>query len=348
MSTVINVNRLSSAEDELEIVLLAAASSKAAYGPSSFNLQLIKDPLPTLDSVEEVTSAARDGSIKACIIASNTSSTNYTIIVAFRGTASLVDWLVNLDGDEEDATSFVNNTQSNEAKIPAVADTLITAHAGLLRVANAMAPTVCKKIMSQVEASLNPTELPILLLTGHSAGGGVAGLIAAHIRACRADILSRFRVVHCVTFAAPPVLSSPMISEPSSLSLGISLNIVNFGDIVPRATKTYIRSLLALYTERAEDVIDLEWDFGEPDLWNYGLNVLLIDVVGIGHNLSSDADLSHDNESTNDAKPRIRAFQVSNDVWRWMACGSVKTHPMDVYLKALEGFRDTFDPDESR
>lgn len=123
--------------------------------------------MPTLESVEQVTPAARDGSIKACIIASHAVAPSSTIVVAFRGTASLVDWLVNIDGDLEDAASFVNHdvNSSSSTGSPAVADILITAHAGLLRVAKAMATAVCDKVLNSLTVVSQPAELPILLLT---------------------------------------------------------------------------------------------------------------------------------------------------------------------------------------
>ena len=94
---------------------------------------------------------------------------------------------MNIDGDLEDAASFVDHDVNPSSSIgsPAVADT----PAGLLRVAKAMATAVCDKVLNDLTAVSQPAKLPILLLTGHSAGGGVAGLIAAHIRAQRADIL---------------------------------------------------------------------------------------------------------------------------------------------------------------
>jgi hypothetical protein len=115
--------------------------------------------------------------------------------------------------------------------------------------------------------------------------------------------------------------------------------MVNFGDIVPRASKSYIRSLLALYSERAEHIVDRRWDFGEPDAWNYGRNVLLIDV--------SDPDAQDDNHASAEAgdsadvgdEPDIRAFGVSSDMWKHLAFGSIKTHPMDVYLESMTGLR---------
>ena len=129
-----------------------------------------------------------------------------------------------------------------------------------------------------------------------------------------------------MTFAAPPILSSLTVAGPSSLLRGLSLNVVNFGDVVPRVSKTYIRSLLALYTERAEHLVDREWNFGEPELWNYGLNVLLLDTSGLDeYNRESGPDLDYNDEGADGDVPYVRAFQVSNEIWKQLAFGSVKT-----------------------
>jgi hypothetical protein len=315
-------------------MLLAAASSRAAYATDT------ADPPPTslhiLDSVEQSTSASRDGSIKACILVSRETSTSVYLVVAFRGTASLVDWLVNLDGDLEDATAFLSPSQIGET--PASGHSMTTvAHAGLLRVATAMVPNLCDKILNHTPTFSN-SKPPILLLTGHSAGGGVAGLVSAHIRAQRGDILSRFATVHCVTFAAPPVIGSPTVQESLSLPSPLSLNIVNFQDIVPRASKAYIRSILALYSERAENVIEEEWDFGEPDVWNYGSNILLMDISnGVDDdNNEAIAEGADSNQAAEEDLPNVRAFKIDNEIWKRLAFGSVRTHPMEKYLNGIE------------
>jgi hypothetical protein len=334
---------------ELNIVLLAATSAKAAYGEVPTNPTSIQGLHATSGSVEQVTNAARDGSIKACFLSSHTIAAESAIVVAFRGTVSLVDWLVNLDGDLDEGNSFVTSNSQTHSDDGTTAETVVLAHAGLLRVAKAMAPIVCSKIIAAADSSPADTDSLVLLLTGHSAGGGVAGLITAHLRAQRSDILARFRAVHCVTFAAPPVLSPPMITpQTSPLSTGLSLNFVNFGDIVPRASKTYIRSLLNMYAARAEQMDDCEWDFGIPELWNYGSNVLLMDVSGIEKQeevsmSGAEARQGENQEGDDDDEPEIRAFDISNDVWKRMAFGSVRTHPMSVYMEALEAVKDGFE-----
>ena len=37
--------------------------------------------------------------VKACVITGKSNAEKITVVVAFKGSASLIDWIVNLDGD---------------------------------------------------------------------------------------------------------------------------------------------------------------------------------------------------------------------------------------------------------
>ena len=95
-----------------------------------------------------------------------------------------------------------------------------------------------------------------LVITGHSAGGAVATLLYAHMRAHVHSELSiltrRFKRVHCITFGTPPVSLLP-IGKPIDRHLrkSLFLSFINEGDPVTRADKAYARSLLELYTSPA-------------------------------------------------------------------------------------------------
>jgi hypothetical protein len=131
-----------------------------------------------------------------------------------------------------------------------------------------MLPTICSNIISRrqvlnnnIEDRKSSTEI---LFTRHSAGGGVAALICAHTRNRCLEIVQSFQNIHCITFAAPPVLDPLRAIFTDHNSPGIiTLNIVNNGDIVPRAEKNYISSLLKLYSERADHPSREQWDFGK-------------------------------------------------------------------------------------
>jgi hypothetical protein len=63
--------------------------------------------LSVIDVAIEVSKASRDGMIKACVITSRKRGDDQLLVVAIRGTVSLVDWLVNLDGDLEPTGDFL-------------------------------------------------------------------------------------------------------------------------------------------------------------------------------------------------------------------------------------------------
>ena len=92
-------------------------------------------------------------------------------------------------------------------------------------------------------------------------------------------------------------------------------------------------------------MVDREWNFGEPELWNYGLNVLLLDTSGLDeYNRESGAELDYNDEGADGAVPYVRAFQVSDEIWKQLAFGSVKTHPIDVYLEELRALKNKSRP----
>ena len=150
----------------------------------------------------------------------------------------------------------------------------------------------------------------------------MAALICAHIHNHCPEITQAFQKIHCITFAAPPVLTPlSVVTTGLDASKGMTLNMVNYGDIVPRAEKNYIRSLLALYRERMEHPSGNPWDFGRPTTFNYGQIVILQDT----------------SENEEDGA-RVHAYRVSQELWQTLAFGSIRAHPMAVYLEAVDEF----------
>ncbi|KAL8340922.1 hypothetical protein RB601_006837 [Gaeumannomyces tritici] len=95
------------------------------------------------------------------------------VVVAVRGSASVVDWLVNLDTGLVPCPQLVNIPESRSTPAPKV-------HRGFANCAMTLAPA----IKQQIEAVLNEMQSQDreieMVFTGHSAGGAVASLLFCH------------------------------------------------------------------------------------------------------------------------------------------------------------------------
>ncbi|KHN97277.1 Lipase, class 3 [Metarhizium album ARSEF 1941] len=159
------------------------------------------------------------------------------IVFAIRGTASFSDWAVNLNMAPSPPTDFLDDEGNS-------------CHAGFLSVARKTVKPVAARLRQLLEE--NPRRAGYsLLLTGHSAGGAVAALLYSHMLSSTDSELARlavcFRRIHCVTFGAPPVSLLPLKTpKRRDLRKSLFLSVVNEGDPVARASKSYVRSLVAL------------------------------------------------------------------------------------------------------
>lgn len=184
-----------------------------------------------------------------------------TIVFAIRGTATFMDWTVNLNTAPASPKGFLDDPGN-------------FCHAGFLSVARSMVAPVAARLRRLLEEDPGRRSYS-LLLTGHSAGGAVAALLYSHMmgsgRNGSSSELSQlagcFRRVHCVTFGAPPVSLLPLTApEPAADDGGSSstattgggngrkslfLSFVNEGDPVARADKAYVKSLLELFAAPA-------------------------------------------------------------------------------------------------
>jgi Lipase (class 3) len=99
------------------------------------------------------------------------------VVVAIRGTASVHDWMVNLnDGsDTPTADKFLGNDAN---------DVPFRVHSGFLACAKGMLLPVVGALANALEAAKKTSpasKAPVLLFAGHSAGGAVATLLYGHI-----------------------------------------------------------------------------------------------------------------------------------------------------------------------
>ncbi|CAH0044265.1 unnamed protein product [Clonostachys solani] len=177
---------------------------------------------------------------KAMVIKSVPMDHMRTIVFAVRGTASFMDWTVNLHAAPTSPSGFLDD-KSN------------LCHSGFLTVARRMVKPVASRLKQLLEEDPSRSKYS-LLITGHSAGGAVASLLYCHMlsrsKGARTDLnqlTTSFKRVHCVTFGTPPISISPLMKpDRPDLKNSVFISFINEGDPVVRADKAYVRNLLEL------------------------------------------------------------------------------------------------------
>ncbi|EQB46469.1 hypothetical protein CGLO_14484 [Colletotrichum gloeosporioides Cg-14] len=185
---------------------------------------------------------------KAMVIKSVPMDHMNTIVFAIRGSATFMDWAVNLNTAHASPTNFLDDPGN-------------FCHAGFLTVARRMVKPVAARLRQLLEEDPARSGYS-LLITGHSAGGAVASLLYAHMLATSKAAQSElnvltgcFKRVHCVTFGTPPVSLLPLKRpERAELRKSLFLTFVNEGDPIARADKAYVKSLLELLASPAPSV----------------------------------------------------------------------------------------------
>ncbi|KAL2195133.1 Alpha/Beta hydrolase protein [Corynascus similis CBS 632.67] len=182
---------------------------------------------------------------KAMVIKSIPMDSMNTIVFAIRGTATFMDWAVNLDLTPTSPAGFLDDPGN-------------LCHAGFLSVARKMVGPVARRLRQLLEEDPGRASYS-LLITGHSAGGAVAALLYSHMlatsKAAESElhaVVGCFKRIHCVTFGTPPVSLIPLTKPDDylrrpQLRKSVFLSFVNEGDPVVRADKAYVKSLLELF-----------------------------------------------------------------------------------------------------
>ncbi|KAK4100181.1 alpha/beta-hydrolase [Parathielavia hyrcaniae] len=182
---------------------------------------------------------------KAMVIKSVPMDHMNTIVFAIRGTATFMDWAVNLDITPTSPMGFLDDPGN-------------LCHAGFLSVARKMVGPVASRLRQLLEEDPGRASYS-LLITGHSAGGAVASLLYSHMLATSREAESELNVVsgcfkriHCITFGTPPVSLMPLAKPVDYVRCpqarkSVFMSFVNEGDPVTRADKAYIKSLLELF-----------------------------------------------------------------------------------------------------
>ncbi|KAI9731277.1 MAG: hypothetical protein M1818_007902 [Claussenomyces sp. TS43310] len=165
------------------------------------------------------------------------------IVFAICGTRkqNLFDWMVNMDTAPSSPMGFLDDGGN-------------FCHAGFLSVARKMIRPVAERLRFLLHEDPRRSESS-LLITGHSAGGAVAALLYSHMLSTSKQAESKlniltgcFKRLHCITFGAPPISLLPLVKpEHPRLRKSLFYSFINEGDLITRADKAYVKSLIALY-----------------------------------------------------------------------------------------------------
>jgi hypothetical protein len=127
--------------------------------------------------------------------------------------------------------------------------------------------------------------------------------------------------LHCITFGAPPVYSPHSITSSIADSSSRVLSFVNYGDLVTRADKSYIRTLINVY---AHPNPATRLDFSSAELFNVGESVMLYD------------------ENEDGEEVRAKAVVVTEKI-NGLLFGNVRIHPMKQYLHLLGSMKTSLE-----
>ena len=218
------------------LLCLAATYSERAYTA----------PVPKSKEVENHVPANWRSGTKAMVLKSIPVDDMNTVVFAIRGSQTFMDWAVNYNSAPTSPEGFLDDPSN-------------FCHAGFLYVARKMVKPVAERLKVLIQE--NPARSNCsLLITGHSAGGAVAALLYSHMMSKSVDselnhLTEFFKRVHCVTFGAPPISRWPLRkSNNPRHKKSLFYSFINEGDPVPRADKSFFKSLVKLYTTPAPSV----------------------------------------------------------------------------------------------
>ncbi|OJJ33423.1 hypothetical protein ASPWEDRAFT_174830 [Aspergillus wentii DTO 134E9] len=219
----------SCSQEQAELISVAWKCAHDSYNASSSSHPFqFENCILTLDHVVTPSTSGTVKAVTFTIVTPKGCSNKLlpVLIIAIRGTASRVDHMVNINNEPRNAASFINTSFQPESA------SSLEAHSGFLESAVALDSIVSKRIEEYKQRGGH------VLFTGHSAGGAVASLLFLRYLSQQNDSI-RFS---CLTFGAPPTITLPL-SIPSKT---ICLNIINEFDLVTRADKPYMLSILNL------------------------------------------------------------------------------------------------------
>ncbi|KAK4670712.1 uncharacterized protein QC763_213520 [Podospora pseudopauciseta] len=260
-----------------------------------------------------------------------------TLVVSIRGTATVMDHMVNMNGKPKDASTLFKILSKGQR-------VNVQSHAGFLGCAQDMIPTVTADIRQQLLAD---EKIRNIVFTGHSAGGAVASLVFLHflfqqspdpwISNCKPSL---------ITFGSPPVTSISLtdICKDSS-SVGVLLSIVNEYDMISRADGPYLQSVVDLYRSRhgLPPVFNSSAATAERDSKSWPLRLptfhLLGDIVVLKLHLVDLPSVQGDDalsQASTIVVTTLKAVKVSPKEFAKLLFCDISTHRRKAYIERME------------
>ncbi|KAK3898407.1 Alpha/Beta hydrolase protein [Staphylotrichum tortipilum] len=329
---------------DLAVLAAAIKCSVAMYDPS-------KKPVDDKLSFEIVHSipASATGLIKATTftrvsvtspsVAVSGGGSFPALVIAVRGSMTLIDWVVNGNHETRDAREMFDSADWLPKER---AHDSFKVHSGFRNGAKALIPAVKQQLLQAADSG----RATHIIFTGHSAGGAIASLLYLHFLGIARQTFPSLRL-SLATFGSPPILSPPVTDLLNTHLSGhpnadLAVAVVNETDVATRADKAYLLSLVNLYRsidglapiapgEEDEGTgtesdglkpVKGEWDLPPPVLHHVG-NLVVLKEVG------------EDEED----EPVMGAFRVEGTTFARLLFCSSRAHHKEVYLGAVERLR---------
>ncbi|KAM7183570.1 Alpha/Beta hydrolase fold [Naviculisporaceae sp. PSN 640] len=265
--------------------------------------------------------------------------TGKTLVVSVRGSTTIADHMVNLNGKPKDAGELFRVKGKN-----------VTAHAGFVSCARAMLPAITDDIIQQLSADNNISNV---VFTGHSAGGAVASLVFLHF-AFHENLPGRLETtkLSLITFGSAPTTSSSITGlcklRPN---VNLTLSIVNEYDMISRADGPYLRSLVNLYRSRKglppvslsddQPELDAPRDTARKDIWPLPLPKyhLVGDIIVLQLLLADTPATNYDDtfsQASTITSSIVSAIELTPDEFSRLLFCDIGTHRRVTYLQRMQ------------
>ncbi|KAH7312484.1 Alpha/Beta hydrolase protein [Stachybotrys elegans] len=310
----------SCSDNDLQLFLAACQCSSLAYKPDAepdASLEHIMHSAPSVAGTKKAASLWKLDS-------------QNTLIIAVRGTKGAADHMVNLNSELRDASSLLKFSGYRDP---------ILAHSGFLACAKSIRASLIREIIRQMNRDPGLSQV---IFTGHSAGGAVSSLVFLSLLCDLPTELSAIRL-SLVTFGSAPVISTDVTDlVRRSSNVDHFTAFINEYDMVTRADKPYLRSIIDLYRSKyglpplnqphgqSQVQKDGHWLLPSPNLQPVG-DIVITQMV---------LNLSPATEEELPATPKspwvLKATKIPHAEFGSLLFCDVAVHQRRVYLQRME------------